>query len=264
MNVNHALAELSRLTGGDGRVTVARPRVCAEPGCPQPAAVVPGPKPVPGTFCAAHAQAAVEGAQKAAAAERYGHVPPAFRGWRLASRGVTSMVAAGPIRAAREALGKAEVDVILLFAEEVSGAGKTALAAAMANTVLDMAVPGAHPRILEMAKRLRWVDAIDLGSAQRDSKLGGEPPILVEAIGASFLVIDELGRETGEQGLQNVFEVINKRHQRQLKTVVTCGLSWEKITKRYDQAMIRRLNGAPQAIAIDVVSVPRPAANGEP
>lgn len=122
----------------------------------------------------------------------------------------------------------------------------------MANAVLDAAVPGAAPAQHALAGRLRWVTAMDLGSARRDASLGSEPPILAEAIGASFLVLEELGKETGDDGMQNVWEVVYERHARRRPTVITCGLRWEAIVGRYDQGMVRRLGEKPQSLAIPV------------
>ncbi len=125
-----------------------------------------------------------------------------------------------------------------------AGCGKTSLAVALARAVLDAAIePGCSVEAWRRAQGLRFVPAYDLARANAQHGLGeGQPPIVLSALGASLLVLDDLGAEPPKLLNSPVPDVIYQRHARpELQTVVTTGFSEEAIAERYGDGIARRL-----------------------
>lgn len=124
-----------------------------------------------------------------------------------------------------------------------SGCGKTTACVAKVRLILDTARDKDVPRDkFKFAARMRFVVAADLAIARRQWSLGnGEAPEVKDAIDASLLVLDEVGYEsTADTAIP---ETIDARYRRGLPTIVTTGLRFEAVEKRYGEATTRKLLG---------------------
>ena len=111
-----------------------------------------------------------------------------------------------------------------------AGAGKTALAVAMAST---WSRATARPAF--------FVGAVDVGVARQEHGLGeGAPRILRDAGAAPLLVLDDLGQEL-ESGAATVAHVVQRRYDDAKPTLTTSGLTVEQLVSRYGAGVARRL-----------------------
>lgn len=121
-----------------------------------------------------------------------------------------------------------------------SGAGKTSCLVALAHRMASEASATLEPEKVDFVARTSWTSALDLTRAMRAYRLGsgGEPELVEEAVGATLLMLDELGPE---QLNPVVFDVIQRRYERALPTLVTSGLTRDEFCARYGDALFRRL-----------------------
>ena len=143
---------------------------------------------------------------------------------------------------------------VVLFGPQ--GRGKTTYAAATIRRFLPM--------------RPKWVDWPRLVADVADSwKDGGEGRVLDPLIRASFLVIDDFGKEVAgpadstAAGWQKrvAFEIINGRYSRVLPTLITTELTSDEMGDRLDPAITSRLLG--DGRWIDLSSAPDYRLEGE-
>ncbi|HEY3494814.1 MAG TPA: hypothetical protein VGK73_09020 [Polyangiaceae bacterium] len=87
-----------------------------------------------------------------------------------------------------------------------------------------------------------WASAPALSMARRRHALGkGEPRLVDRAMRAKLLVLDDVGREPGQDNV--VPEVLWERFDRNgLSTIATSGDSEAKLSDRYGAALIRRIH----------------------
>ncbi len=119
-----------------------------------------------------------------------------------------------------------------------TGRGKTYRASAIS---LEMFKQG-HTVIFRLAReimrRIRSTYAKDSEEKERD--------VLNELCGAKLLVIDDLGKESGEEAsafvLSALHEILTRRLDAFLPTIVTTELSPEEIKERYGEAIASRLS----------------------
>jgi hypothetical protein len=115
-----------------------------------------------------------------------------------------------------------------------SGCGKSSAAAFAVLRWLDKHRPSAQWR-----KRIVWLDAIEATDAERRYKLGsGDPPALVDAYRAEWLVIDDIGMSTSPALVQLV---MSRRYQDGLATIATSGLTREQLSEHIGAATVRRI-----------------------
>lgn len=122
-----------------------------------------------------------------------------------------------------------------------SGSGKTSACVAKLRRILDLTRDKqVSLDKFRFAARIRFAVAADLALARRKWKLGdGESPAIEEAIGASLLVLDELGYEpTSDTAIP---EIIDARSRRAAPTIVTTGLRFAEIQERYGEATARKM-----------------------
>ncbi len=174
-------------------------------------------------------------------------IPKRYAEIRLTSPALIAKAAPKAVSAARQALREG-VDVLTLRGG--SGAAKSLLAAALCREVLDAAKPGCSVEVLERAGKLRWISAVELGTARREARFGeGVPKLVREAKHASFLVLDEFGREVDRADL---FLVLDWRHGRRLPTVITTGMTLAQLAALDDGGLARRLGEPPFALVVDL------------
>jgi DNA replication protein DnaC len=119
-----------------------------------------------------------------------------------------------------------------------AGAGKTSAAAAMCNEVLRRGLTGDRAAFAR-ALGLRWYSSHDLSAARTVHGSGrGEAPDVELAVGATVLVLDELG---SERFPDTPSEVIFRRHDLGRQTVVTTWMSEPEVAQRYGGGIARRL-----------------------
>lgn len=149
---------------------------------------------------------------------------------------------------------KSPVDTLTILGG--AGRGKTSLAAAVALAVCDAgASADATDAAYDRARRVLWVDVSDLAAARRRHSLGAdEAPLVRRAIGASLLVIDELGTERGDSGWTTdaVRDVIWARFGERRPTVVTSPLDRAALGAKYGGGGERRLFEPPRAVVLDL------------
>lgn len=143
----------------------------------------------------------------------------------------------------------------------LTGEGKTsALARAVwRNREEAVAAVLAAPRDSEAEQRLYdacdvlWVKASELVRASKQHRLGSEsqPELHSDAEKAHLLVIDELGPEHPAYGGE-IFDLVDRRHDRGRITAVTSGLTKEMFEARYGAAFLRRLSEEGRGSLINV------------
>ena len=121
-----------------------------------------------------------------------------------------------------------------------TGIGKTAVARALVRRLGKEAVEQDNPPVpLGFVERIEFMSMHDIACARRNSPLGAEAPMIVDAFRASLLVVDEVGFEQAQPGL--FFEILNKRYDAGAPTIVTTGLTIDDFRKRYGAAALRRI-----------------------
>jgi len=87
----------------------------------------------------------------------------------------------------------------------------------------------------------RWLSARAVDEAAREAKLGAAlPQALAQARSVDVLVLDDVGTE-GTIGLEELVRLVHSRHDDDLVTVSTTGLSRAQIAARYGDGIARRL-----------------------
>lgn len=85
---------------------------------------------------------------------------------------------------------------------------------------------------------VRWASALELTDAERRHPLGeGLPPIVQGARTAPVLVLDDVGWERTPDA---ILGVLAARYARGAPTVLTSGLRWTELVRRYGEAALRR------------------------
>lgn len=122
-----------------------------------------------------------------------------------------------------------------------SGVGKTTAVCARVRGIIDSAIRGAKdPESFAWATGIRWVDAPALAKASRNHALGrGDAPEIATAVGATLLVLDELGYEQARD--RTIADVIEQRYNRQLLTISTSGRTRAEMVQQYGDAVFRKL-----------------------
>lgn len=113
-----------------------------------------------------------------------------------------------------------------------TGTGKTHLAAAIANQVInEKHYPVMFGTFIEYLDRIR---SEFNDSAERSKH---------EMKNLPLLVIDDLGKEKQTAWSdQTLFEIINYRYEHRLPVLITTNLSPDELARRYDKAVISRLH----------------------
>jgi DNA replication protein DnaC len=159
-----------------------------------------------------------------------------------------------------EALAERSAEQMLVTMYGRSGAGKSSLAAAMVRRVVERAAEG-HAWARRRVVGVRWIPAWALGEARSQHALGAdEAPLVVAAMNATLLVLDDLGKEAPRKR-DGVVHVLHARWSKDLPTYVTTELDAEAVARSYSsdetngEHLARRLF-SPPAVAIRV-EVPR-------
>lgn len=201
---------------------VVRPSPCSEPGC---TAETGG-----AAWCAPHMLLERDRAHRRMLARPEDQIPPHYQDARFGSALVRDKCPSGAVDEARRAFRDGALVVLLAGS---TGSGKSVLAAALANEVRDAGKsPDCPQHLVYRALGLRWVTAMDLGTAREDSDLGDKPRIVRAAREATVLVIDEFGRQSDEQFASQrgrsdgvLFSVLDYRHAFNKPTIVTTFLT---------------------------------------
>ena len=146
-------------------------------------------------------------------------IPPHFRKAKFGSEELARFATPAAATAAKAKLdgllSRATSELVLIGPR---GAGKTSLACACLRESVDRR----HP----LALRARFVSCVELGASRRDSPLGHRPYLLDDAITASLLVLDELGKGIDQEP---IVEVVAARHDAERPTIVTTPWSQERL-----------------------------------
>lgn len=136
-----------------------------------------------------------------------------------------------------------------------SGAGKTALASAyLTRWLVSVQASGdfrGHPG------NARFVSAYRLARARAEHRLGGgEPPLVKLALGASTLILDDLGSEPDVRD-SAVGEVLYERHCEGRRTIVTTGYNNpQDAAVRYGDGIARRIWQGSKILSLPKRSAP--------
>lgn len=110
--------------------------------------------------------------------------------------------------------------------------GKTTLAVAKLYQAIDAASDG-DQRARKLVRSARFVAAWDLGEARFRHALGdGEAPLVEAAMGASLLILDDLGKEA-RRGRDVLSQVLQERWASGRKTIVTTELDGRGVAGLY-------------------------------
>lgn len=113
-----------------------------------------------------------------------------------------------------------------------TGTGKTHLAAAISNHVID---DKHHP--VMFGTYIEYLDRI------RSEFCDNTEHAKYEMKSLPLLVIDDLGKEKQTAWSdQTLFEIINYRYEHRLPVLITTNLSPDELARRYDKAVISRLH----------------------
>ena len=119
----------------------------------------------------------------------------------------------------------------VVLAHGPAGSGKTSAAcAALAEWV------ATHPG----GPSARYMTARELGRADRDARLGSEPPVLGVARNASLLVVDELGSEPF--GREAIRDLVIARHADERPTIMCSWKSPANVAETYGDGLGRRVS----------------------
>lgn len=186
--------------------------------------------------------AASEARERAVFLAKIKVIPPRYRDARLTPELAKRVANPECIARATEMLGKPMVTLT-----GGAGSGKTSLAAAMVATSAEHAADGkAEARAL--VRDAMWVTAASLSRARSEHSLGvGEAPLVDAAMSASLLVIDDAGME---REFGTVTDVIFRRHDEMLPTIVTTGFGRTALTEKYGDGVVRRMVGDHVAVPI--------------
>ena len=152
----------------------------------------------------------------------------------------------------QDAIGFAEEPEGWLLVHGPSGAGKTHVAAAIANRCLERGRPALFVVVPDLLDHLR-------ASYRPDSEMGYDA-LLEQVRLAPVLILDDLGTQSSTAWAQEkLFQILNHRYNAQLPTVVTTNLSIDRIDERLrmrltDPAISRvyYVEAAARAIAVDL------------
>ncbi len=150
----------------------------------------------------------------------------------------------------RDARGFAEEPEGWLLIHGSSGAGKTHVAAAIANRCIERGQPALFVVVPDLLDHLR-------AAYKPDSELAYD--VLLEQVRtAPVLILDDLGTQsTTPWAQEKLFQILNHRYNAQLPTVVTTNLALERIDERQrmrltDPAIARVYYVESAARAVDV------------
>jgi DNA replication protein DnaC len=152
----------------------------------------------------------------------------------------------------QDARGFAEAPEGWLLIHGPSGAGKTHVAAAIANRCIERGQPALFVVVPDLLDHLR-------ASYKPDSEMGYDA-LLEQVRLAPVLILDDLGTQSSTAWAQEkLFQILNHRYNAQLPTVVTTNLSIDRIDERLrmrltDPAIARvyYVEAAARAIAVDL------------
>jgi DNA replication protein DnaC len=152
----------------------------------------------------------------------------------------------------QDARGFAEEPEGWLLVHGPSGAGKTHVAAAIANRCVERGQPALFVVVPDLLDHLR-------ASYRPDSEMGYDA-LLEQVRVAPILILDDLGTQSSTAWAQEkLFQILNHRYNAQLPTVVTTNLSLERIDERLrmrltDPAIARvyYVEAAARSIAVDL------------
>lgn len=112
-----------------------------------------------------------------------------------------------------------------------AGTGKTHLASAISNYLMDDLIPVKFGTFADLLDSLK--ESFHTDKTQKIVKALGEVPLLV---------IDDLGKEKyTDWSSQVLFQVIDKRYNKELPTIITTNLSMEELRRRIGDPIMSRL-----------------------
>jgi hypothetical protein len=119
-----------------------------------------------------------------------------------------------------------------------SGFGKTTAAGALVRRAMNEYAQSLGERFKEV-RSLFWTTASEVAQAERRHPLGeGRPPLVLQAIHASALVLDDIGLEGNPAA---VVEIITTRYDQCLPIIATSGLTRKQLTAHLSAAGVRKL-----------------------
>lgn len=185
-------------------------------------------------------------------------IPPRFRWARFDAASLTTRVAARGADVDRARAYAADPPHSLLLVGS-TGAGKTSLACAILNEIVDVGLAAHQRRIggasegelapfapgdLERFRRAvhcRFVAAYELARAHSEAQLGEEPRKVRRARTASVLVLDDLGMDTTYKRSSCVRDLLHERDAHGRPTIITTYLTSNDIAVHYGAGIRRRL-----------------------
>jgi len=151
-----------------------------------------------------------------------------------------------------------EYDPLVVVLWGNTGCGKSTLAAAVALATIRSALPtpdfSPPAAVVAMARGFRWVEAVDLGEARREDKLGQVPKLIAQARSAPLLVLDELGRENDPDVIYRILQarmgLTGSDPAR--PTLITTAKTPTELRAHYDAGVWRRIQDPNFALILQV------------
>lgn len=121
----------------------------------------------------------------------------------------------------------------LYFWSETKGSGKTMLATALANELINV-----HHRYVKFATSLDILDEIKATFGRKDDN--AESKLLSDLVSAEFLIIDDFGTERATDWAgERFYQIVNKRYINKKVTFYTSNYDLKKL--RYDDRITNRI-----------------------
>lgn len=128
-----------------------------------------------------------------------------------------------------------------------TGLGKTTLAATLMRAMMVLAYRG-DDRSWRAVRSAWFHVASDLARAIERTAPWEECKTAELAIGASWLCIDDLGTERGDRAIDEICRIISHRYNEELPTVITTAMTFDEMTRRYGEGIVRRLIEVPESV----------------
>lgn len=124
------------------------------------------------------------------------------------------------------------------------GTGKTHLAAAIANTLIEAEYSAIYTRVRDLINDIRatWKQGSELS----------EHEVIKKYTGRDLLILDEVGVQVGTENERNIlFDVIDKRYAERLPTIVISNLEVKGVSTALGERALDRLRDGGKVVTFD-------------
>lgn len=165
-------------------------------------------------------------------------IPNHFRWARFGAPELAQRVTPSALEAALEIVRSRRLPKALAIVGKAS-TGKTSLACALLRRVHDAVGPKSDEVLVAKAASAMFVSSSEMIHETRYLERGAEPRLMRRALGASLLVLDDVGLHNDPENL--VRTLLEARANASQPTIVTTAFTRETMTRRYGDGLSKRL-----------------------